>query len=172
MSEQQPQWNAPQSSPSSQPPQSPPSPQGPPPSPARQGYPAQQPYPAQQASGYPAQQASGYPGQQSYLQPFATPASGGQRNTVGRLALALGLAAVALGLLSTVLQYLSIRSGNYAGAGWFTWIATPVLVAATVLGIIGLRQPGRPRGAAAAGLALGASPLLGLAFNTLLFSTL
>lgn len=157
MSDQQPQWNPPQP---------------PPPSFSQQGYPAQQAYPAQQPFGCPGPQSSGHPAQPSYPQPFATTPSGGQRNTVGRVALALGLAAVALGLLSTVLQYVSIRSGSYAGIGWPTWIATPILVAATVLGIIGLRQPGRPRGAAAAGLALGASPLIGLAFNSLLFSTL
>jgi hypothetical protein len=144
MTEQQPPWDAPQ------------------------GYPT----PGQPPQSY-AQPGYAQPGyaQAGYAQPgYAPPAP--RPSTVGRLALAAGLTAVVLGLLSTVLQYTAIRSGSYAAVGWVTWMAAPVCVAATVLGIVGLRQPGRDRGAAAAGLALGAAPLLSLAFSTLLFSTL
>ena len=109
---------------------------------------------------------------------FVAPPPGGGNRTVnvpGRIALIAGVALV-LVQVSRSLTFFTISAGSLYGSDglWraldlaFTSGEIVLALAATIFGAVGLGGRSRPRGSAAAGLALGASTLLLIVVTVLL----
>lgn len=163
---------------------------GPPgPDPQQPGYSPAPPGPSQQPGyfqqpGYP--QQSGYPqsepAQAGYSAAAYQPGAGTGRNPAGRVALVAGIALMLVSLAQQLLAYLlPYLASEYNLSTVQVWqrynlfgngITLALGVVALIAGGIGLHGPGRPKGAAGAGFALGGmavlTALLGLLAQPLL----
>ncbi|WP_147305296.1 hypothetical protein [Subtercola boreus] len=86
------------------------------------------------------------------------------RNTLGIVALMVGVVGILFNVLFTLVQAVVVGQGMYELLATFgvahSVLAIVIALATIALGIVALLRPGAPRGAAGAGTALGAASLV------------
>ncbi|RFA15403.1 hypothetical protein B7R21_05150 [Subtercola boreus] len=86
------------------------------------------------------------------------------RNTLGIVALVVGVVGILFNVLFTLVQAVVVGQGMYELLATFgvahSVLAIVIALATIALGIVALLRPGAPRGAAGAGTALGAASLV------------
>ncbi|HLS63390.1 MAG TPA: hypothetical protein VK060_08435 [Ruania sp.] len=123
------------------------------------------PSPDRQQPG--SQQQFGHPGQPGYSAAAYQPGPATGSNSAGRVALAAGILVVLIGLVQQLVAYVmpALFSNFFDTYQVFALIVSGASVViglvAVIAGGIGLMAPGKPKGAAGAGCALGAWAVLG-----------
>ncbi|GEK85744.1 hypothetical protein [Microbacterium aerolatum] len=137
------------------------------------------PYVSQPQSGQPQPPHSSH---QQYAQQHATQGyilngqstqitqpAGTATNTAGRAGLIVGLIGLAIGIFSNLVVQALIRTSGYGALSMFSGVgsllAFAAALAALILGLIGLRNPSAPHGAAGIATGLGIAGVVNILFG-------